>query len=59
MLIAARNKVHNQKFKAQLKREFDMKDLRKAKKILVFMHTLAISGELRSQSVKRFYMIEA
>ena len=34
MLIAARNKVHNQKFKAQLKREFDMKDLRKAKKIL-------------------------
>ena len=34
MLIAARNKTHVQKLKAQLKKEFDMKDLRKAKKIL-------------------------
>ena len=34
MLIAARNKVHIQKLKAQLKKEFDMKDLGEAKKIL-------------------------
>jgi len=34
MLIVARNKVHIQKPKAQLKRKFDMKDLREAKKIL-------------------------
>jgi len=34
MLIAARNKIHVQKFKAQLKKEFDMKDLGEAKKIL-------------------------
>jgi len=34
MLIAARNKTHIQKFKAQIKREFDMKDLSEAKKIL-------------------------
>ena len=32
--MAARNKTHIQKFKAQLKKEFDMKDLREAKKIL-------------------------
>ena len=34
MLIAARNKTHVQKLKAQLKKEFDMKDLRETKKIL-------------------------
>ena len=34
MLIAAKNKTHVQKFKAQLKKKFDMKDLRDAKKIL-------------------------
>ena len=34
MLIAARNKVHIQKLKAQIKRKFDMKNLREAKKIL-------------------------
>ena len=34
MLIAARNKTHVQKLKAQLKKEFKMKDLREAKKIL-------------------------
>ena len=34
MLITARNKTHIQKLKAQLKKEFDMKNLRKAKKIL-------------------------
>ena len=34
MLIAARNKTHVQKLKAQLKKEFDMKDLGEAKKIL-------------------------
>jgi len=34
MLIAARNKTHVQKFKAQLKKKFDMKDLGEAKKIL-------------------------
>ena len=36
MLIDARNKTHVQKLKAQLKKEFDMKDLGKAKKILVW-----------------------
>ena len=34
MLIAATNKTHIQKLKAQLKREFNIKDLREAKKIL-------------------------
>jgi len=34
MLIAARNKTHVQKLKAQLKKEFDMKELGEAKKIL-------------------------
>jgi len=34
MLIAARNKIHVQKLKVQLKKEFDMKDLGEAKKIL-------------------------
>ena len=34
MLIVARNKTHVQKLKAQLKKEFDMKDLKKIKKIL-------------------------
>ena len=34
MLIAVRNKTHVQKFKAQLKKEFDMKDLGETKKIL-------------------------
>ena len=33
MLIAARKKTHVQKLKAQLKNEFDMKDLGEAKKI--------------------------
>jgi len=33
-LIVARNKTHMQKLKAQLKKEFDMKDLGEAKKIL-------------------------
>ena len=34
ILIAAKNKTHVQKFKAQLKKQFDMKDLGEAKKIL-------------------------
>jgi len=34
MLIAARKKTHVQKLKAQLKKEFAMKDLGEAKKIL-------------------------
>jgi len=34
MLIAARNKTHVQKLKTQLKKEFDMKNLGEAKKIL-------------------------
>jgi len=34
MLIAARNKTHVQKLKVHLKKEFDMKDLGEAKKIL-------------------------
>jgi len=33
-MIDARNKTHVQKFKAQLKKEFDMKDLGEPKKIL-------------------------
>jgi len=34
MLIAVRNKTYIQKLKAQLKKEFDMKDLVEVKKIL-------------------------
>jgi len=34
MMIAARNMARIQKLKAQLKNEFDMKDLREVKKIL-------------------------
>ena len=34
MLITVRNKAHIQKLKAQLKNEFDMKDLGETKKIL-------------------------
>jgi len=34
ILIAVRNKTHIQKLKAQLKEEFDMKDLGESKKIL-------------------------
>ena len=34
MLIVVRNETHIQKLKAQLKKKFDMKDLREAKKIL-------------------------
>jgi len=34
MLIAARNKTHIQKLKAQIKKEIDMKNLGEAKKIL-------------------------
>jgi len=34
MLTVARNKTHIEKIKVQLKKELDMKDLRKAKKIL-------------------------
>ena len=34
MLIAAKNKTHVQKLKAQLKKKFDMKDLREAEKIM-------------------------
>jgi len=33
-LIAAKNKTHVQKLNTQLKKKFDMKDLREAKKIL-------------------------
>ena len=34
MLIAVRNKIYIQNLKAQLKKEFDMKDLGETKKIL-------------------------
>ena len=34
MLIAARNKTHVQKLKAQFKKQFDMNDLGEVKKIL-------------------------
>jgi len=34
MLIVAKNKTHVQKFKDQLKKKFDIKDLGEAKKIL-------------------------
>jgi len=56
MLIATRNKTHIQKLKAQLKKEFNMKNLEEAKKILGMKitrdrKTLAIQGELRSQDI--------
>jgi len=34
MLIVARKRIHIQKLKTQLKKKFDIKDLREAKKIL-------------------------
>ena len=34
LLIVVRNKIHVQKLKTQLKKEFDMKDLGETKKIL-------------------------
>ena len=34
MLIVAKNETHVQKLKAQLKKKFDMKDLREAEKIM-------------------------
>ena len=40
MLIATKNKTHVQKLKAQLKKEFDMKDLGEAKKILGMRRSL-------------------
>ena len=59
MLIIVKNKTHIQKLKTQLKKEFDMKDLREAKKSLGMEITrdrprqnLAIPGELCSQSVR-------
>jgi len=58
MLIIARNKTHIQKLKAQLKEEFDVKDLGKTKDLRngdqsrqEYMQTLAIPGELCSQDV--------
>ena len=42
MLIATKNKTHIQKLKAQLKKEFDMKDLREAKKILYMEISLSL-----------------
>ena len=58
ILIAARNKTHIQKLKAQLKKEFDIKNLGETKKILDMeitqdkgTGTLAIPGELCSQDV--------
>ena len=61
MLIAVKNKTQIQKFKAQLKRKFDMKDLREVKKILgmeitrdkKFMQILAIPRELHSQGIEK------
>ena len=59
MLIAARNKTHVQKLKAQLKKKFDMKNLREVRKLRYGDHLrqkykqiLIISGELCSQSVR-------
>jgi len=58
MLIATRNKTHVHKLKDQPKKEFDMKDLEEAKKILGMKiardrlrQTLAIPEELWSQGV--------
>ena len=55
MLIVAKSKAHIQKLKAQLKKEFDMKDLREAKKILGmemrFRQTLTIPRELCSKGI--------
>jgi len=67
MLIAVRNKVHIQKLKAQLKKEFNMKDLGEVKKILGMKITWdtgmkitwAISRELHYESVGKFNMTKA
>ena len=67
MLIAARNKTHIQKLKAKLKKEFDIKDLREAKKILYMEITwdrgsgrLWLAQENNVLKVlKRFNMTEA
>jgi len=53
MLIAARNKTHIQKLKVELKKEFDMKDLRKGKKIL----GMEITRD-RAKVLERFNMAE-
>jgi len=37
MLIAARNKIHIQRLKAQLKKKLDMKDLGEAKRSYVWI----------------------
>jgi len=52
MLITMSNKTHVQKLKAQLKKEFDMKDLGEAKKILGIELPRDIRGELCSQGVR-------
>jgi len=59
MLIAVRNKIQIQKLKAEIKKEFDMKNLGEAKKILGMeiswdrlRQNLAISRELYSQGVR-------
>ena len=49
MLITMSNKTHVQKLKAQLKKEFDMKDLGEAKKILSMEIT-------RERSTGRFWL---
>jgi len=67
ILIAARNKTHVQKFKAQLKKKFEMKDLGKAKKILGMEITrdrgsgrLSLSQEnYVLKMLERFNMVEA
>ena len=66
-LIAAKNNTHIQKLKAKLKKKFDMKDLRKAKKILgMEINRDRSTGRLRlSQEnyilkmLERFNMTEA
>ena len=58
-LIAVRNKKHIQKFKAQLKKEFDMKRFGRSQKDFrhgdqsrqEYKHILAISVEMCSQDV--------
>jgi len=67
ILIVARNKTHIQKLKTQLKKKFDMEDLREVKKIVGIEITrdratcrLWLSQENYALKVlKRFNMIEA
>jgi len=56
MLIAARNKIHVQKLKTQLKKEFDIKDLGEAKKILGMEITRNRGSGRLWQSLENYFL---